>query len=89
MRTCCMAFTTATLEPGRRGRCRSASRASSVFLGSSTMSRHPFRTACLIREPKTGWASVGFAPTRTIRSEWKTSSKGLVPAPVPSASPSP
>ena len=51
------------------------------------MSWQPLRTACFIRAPKTGWASVGLAPTIMSSFDFSTSWKLLVPAPVPNAAP--
>jgi hypothetical protein len=56
----------------------------SIFLGSATMSFAPCRRRFFIREPKTGWPSVGLAPITRITSECSTDLKSWVPAEVPS-----
>ena len=54
-----------------------------------TISFAPSRSRCFIREPKTGWASVGLAPMTTITSAFSTESKSWVPAEVPKVWPRP
>ena len=48
-----------------------------------TMSRAPSRSRRFMRDAKTGWASVGFAPITTTTSAASTDSKVWVPADVP------
>ena len=48
------------------------------------MSFAPWRRRFFIREPKTGWPSVGLAPITRITSEFSTDLKSWVPAEVPS-----
>ncbi len=49
----------------------------------------PFSFAWAMRLPASGWASTAFDPTIMIRSEFRTSWKGLVAAPEPNESESP
>ncbi|GJE71950.1 hypothetical protein CHKEEEPN_3502 [Methylorubrum podarium] len=48
------------------------------------MRRAPSRSRFFIREPKTGWPSVGLAPMTRITSDSSTDLKSCVPAEVPS-----
>ena len=58
---------------------------SSIRRGSTTISLAPSRSRRFIREPNTGWASVGLEPIRTMTSAWSTERKSWVPAEVPNA----
>ena len=48
-----------------------------------TINFAPARIRRFMREAKTGWASVGFAPMTTMTSELATDLKSCVPADVP------
>ena len=67
----------------------SARRAVALYLGSTTMIGIPFFLACIMRRPASGWASNALEPHMTMRSEFRTSSNGLVAAPDPNESESP
>ena len=55
----------------------------------TTMIGIPFFLACIMRRPASGWASNALEPHMTMRSEFRTSSNGLVAAPDPNESESP
>ncbi len=67
----------------------SASLAVAEYLGSTTMMGIPFFFACTTRRAASGCASTALDPHMTIRSEFRTSSNGLVAAPEPNESESP
>ena len=85
--TWAIALMTATLVPGRSWRWWLASmcglRTRSIRRGSTTMSSAPARRRRFIRDAKTGWPSVGFAPMTMITSAFSTDAKSCVPAEVP------
>ena len=64
----------------------SASRAVGLYRGSTTTIGIPFFLACMTRRPASGWASTALEPHMTMRSEFRTSSNGLVAAPEPNES---
>ncbi len=67
----------------------SASRAVALYRGSITMMGMPLFLACMMRRPASGWASTALDPHMTMRSEFRTSSNGLVAAPEPNERESP
>ena len=67
----------------------SASLAVALYRGSTTMTGIPFIFAWAIRRPARGCASTAFEPQTRMKSEFRTSSNGLVAAPEPNESESP
>jgi hypothetical protein len=73
-----------TFVPAVNWSCTVAKSLSSIWRGSTMMSFAPCRAACLMREPVTGWPSVGLTPATRIVCASAMSSSELVAAPVPS-----
>ena len=78
-----MELASAMWVDGLNGIHSSAIFAVALFRGSTTMTLIPFFFACITRLAASGWASTAFEPHMTIRSEFRTSSNGLVAAPDP------